>query len=735
MELAPLLTAFREVHPKAPTGLITKAYDVAKEAHEGQLRKSGEAYIHHPLAVATVVAGMALDDDAVAAALLHDAVEDTGVGLDDIEAEFGTTVAMLVDGVTKLDRVGFASREEQQAASVRKMLVGMAGDMRILLIKLADRLHNMRTLAGLSQAKQFRIAQETLDIYAPLAHRLGMQEIRNQLEDLAFATMYPRRYAELEHMVAVRSPERELYLFQVLEEVRLRLAELGIDAEVSGRPKHLWSIYEKMVIKGRAFEEIYDLVGLRVVVDSVKDTWAALGSIHATWAPVQGRFKDYVSMPKFNLYQSLHTTVIGPQGKPLEVQLRTREMHLRAEQGIAAHWAYKEDGKRGRSGANRSADLPWLDRILDRERDSSDPAAFMASLKTDLVSDEVYVFTPKGRVVTLARSSTPIDLAYAVHTEVGHTCQGARVNGRMVPLRHQLQSGDTVEILTSPGGRPSQDWLKIVATPRAASKIRQWFSRERREDAQASGREELIKELRRHNLPTQKLPPAILVEVAQALNLADVEALHVAIGQGHLSAESVALRVRRALSALDPGREEQLPPQLRSRVGRDGGRRRERGDGGGAGVHVEGLDDVLVRLSQCCKPLPGDEILGFVTKGRGVSIHRSDCANADSLTAHGDRLIDVEWDDSQQGAFTAAIQVEALDRPRLLMDVSKALADQRVNIVRASMAAGEDRVATMLFDFELGDAAQLQTILATIKRIDGVYGAHRRVEGVGARAG
>lgn len=730
MELAPLLTAFRAVHPKASTGLIIKAYDRAKAAHRGQVRKSGEAYIHHPLEVATVVAVMALDDQAVAAALLHDAVEDTGVTLEDVAVEFGPDVAGLVDGVTKLDRVEFASREEQQAASVRKMLVAMAGDMRILLIKLADRLHNMRTIAGLSQAKQFRIAQETLDIYAPLAYRLGMQDIRNQLEDLSFATLYPARYAELEHMVAIRAPERDLYLFQVLEEVRERLSELGIVAEVSGRPKHLWSIYEKMVIKGRAFEDIHDLIGIRVVVDSVKDTWAALGSIHATWAPVQGRFKDYVSMPKFNLYQSLHTTVIGPQGKPLEVQLRTREMHLRAEQGVAAHWAYKDNGKDKGSGSGKGGQLPWLDRILDREQDSSDPEAFMASLKVDLVSDEVYVFTPKGRVITLARNSTPIDFAYAVHTEVGHACHGARVNGRMVPLRHRLQSGDTVEILTHSGGRPSQDWLKIVATPRAANKIRQWFSRERREDALATGREELTRELRRQNLPTQKLPPAVLAEAARALNIADVDALHTAIGENHVSAESVVLRIGRLLSAGSPSTD-QLPAEVRSRLGPGRSRQgRDRsGSNGSGGVHVEGLDDVLVRLSLCCKPLPGDEIIGFVTKGRGVSVHRADCANADALNAQGDRLIDVEWDAAHQGAFTAAIQVEALDRPSLLMEVSKALADQQVNIVRASMAAGEDRVATMHFEFELGDSAQLQAILNTLKRIDGVYSASRRMEG------
>ncbi len=479
------------------------------------------------------------------------------------------------------------------------MLVAMADDMRVLLIKLADRLHNMRTIAGLPAAKQHRIAQETLDIYAPLAHRLGMQDIRNQLEDLSFATLYPARYAELDHMVAVRSPERDLYLFQVLEEVRERLRELGIEAQISGRPKHLWSIYEKMIVKGRAFEEIHDLVGIRVVVDSVKDCWAALGCIHATWAPVQGRFKDYVSMPKFNLYQSLHTTVIGPQGKPLEVQLRTSEMHLRAEHGVAAHWAYKETGKGSASARARNGDLAWVDRIMDREADSTDPKAFMAALKNDLVIDEIYVFTPKGKVISLARDATPIDFAYAVHTEVGHACQGARVNGRMVPLSHRLQSGDTVEVLTHAGGKPSLDWLKIVVTPRAANKIRQWFSRERREDALASGKDALLRELRRQNLPTQKLPTSVLVQVAQTMNMTDVDALHTAIGENHVSAESVVLRVSRLLAAGSPDQVDQFPadPRHLVRSGRARQGRDRAASNGSAGVHVEGLNDVMVRLS------------------------------------------------------------------------------------------------------------------------------------------
>ncbi|MCU1354148.1 MAG: (p)ppGpp synthetase, RelA/SpoT family, partial [Acidimicrobiales bacterium] len=662
-----------------------------------------------------------LDEVTVAAALLHDAVEDTGVTLADIDREFGDEVARIVDGVTKLDRLEFDSKQAQQAASMRKMLVAMAKDIRVLIIKLADRLHNMRTLGGMSPDKQLRIARETLDVYAPLAHRLGMQDLKQQLEDLAFATLHPKQYAEIDHMVASRAPERELYLEQVLEQVRGRLAELGVEAEVTGRPKHLWSIYEKMVIKGRQFDDIYDLLAIRVLVDSVRDCYAALGSIHATWRPVQGRFKDYVAMPKFNLYQSLHTTVIGPQGKPLEVQLRTNEMHQRAEFGVAAHWAYKH--------GSPTDELAWLNRIVDWQQETSDPAQFMETLKVDLEQDEVFVFTPKGRVVTLTKGATPIDFAYAVHTEVGHACVGGRVNGRLVSLNHQLQSGDTCEIFTSKveGTGPSRDWLQIVQTPRASNKIRQWFSRERREDAKDTGRDDLQKQLRREGLPVQKLPTKVLTEVATTLNYVDVDALHTAIGEHHVSAESVAARIGKHLRTGDADREDQLPTTVQRP-------RTPIGTRPGAGVHVEGLDDVMVRLSRCCTPVPGDEIIGFVTRGRGVSVHRADCANAVSLqTGQRDRLIEVEWDeDFAGGMFVASIEVRALDRPRLLRDVSSTLADHHVNILSCAMKTGSDRVAGMRFDFELGDPSHLGAVLRTIRGIDGVYDAYRVLPGAKA---
>ena len=721
VELAPLLAAFREHHPKSTTALITQAYELAASAHTGQTRRTGEPYIHHPLSVAQIVADFGLDDVTIAAALLHDSVEDTGVDLEVLTRRFGSDVAGIVDGVTKLDRVQFDSKQAQQAASMRKMLVAMAKDLRVLMIKLADRLHNMRTLGAMSPDAQIRIARETLDVYAPLAHRLGMQDLKQQLEDLSFATLHPKQYAEIDHMVATRAPERELYLEQVLEQVRQRLAELGVDAEVSGRPKHLWSIYEKMVVKGRQFDDIFDLVGIRVLVDSVRDCYAALGSIHATWRPVQGRFKDYVAMPKFNLYQSLHTTVVGPQGKPLEVQLRTREMHQRAEFGVAAHFAYKI--------GSPTDELAWLNRIVDWQEETSDPAQFMETLKVDLDQDEVYVFTPKGRVVTMAKGATPIDFAYAVHTEVGHACVGARVNGRLVALSHQLNSCDTCEIFTSKveGTGPSRDWLQIVQTPRAANKIRQWFSRERRVDARETGREDLQKQLRREGLPTQKLPTSVLEEVATGLNYLDVDALYTAIGEHHVSAQAVVARITRVLHSGD-GREEQLPTTV-SRP------RSPRVTRPGAGVHVEGLDDVMVRLSRCCTPVPGDEIIGFVTRGRGVSVHRADCANAGSLrSGQRDRLIEVEWDEEfSGGSFVASIEVRAIDRPRLLRDVSSALADNHVNILTCAMTTGGDRVASMRFDVELGDPSHLSLVLGSIRGIEGVYETYRVLPGSGTR--
>jgi GTP pyrophosphokinase len=719
-ELGPLVNAYLERHRRGDTTMIEHAYEMARNAHREQVRRSGEPYITHPVGVALVLADLGLDDVTVAAALLHDAVEDTTVTATDIERELGAEVAHIVDGVTKLDRLQFDSKEAQQAATLRKMLVAMAKDIRVLLIKLADRLHNMRTIASLPEFKQRRIAQETLDIYAPLAHRLGIADMKWQLEDTAFAVLYPLRYAEIEQMVATRAPEGRAYLQHVVAEVRQCLADLHIDAEVTGRPKHYWSIYEKMITRGKQFDDVQDLVGVRVVVESVKDCYAALGSIHAMWKPVQGRFKDYIAMPKFNLYQSLHTTVVGPSGKAVEVQIRTQEMHRRAEFGVAAHWGYKE--------REPAEDLLWLQRMVDWQQETSDPGEFMEALKIDLEYDEVFVFTPKGKVITLAAGATPVDFAYAIHTDVGHRCIGARVNGRLVPLDSGLASGDTVEIFTSKveGAGPSRDWLQFVHTPKARTKIRQWFSRERRVDAIDSGREELAKALRKENLPVQKLAQSSsLNDVAVAMHYADVEALHAAIGESHVSARAVVQRLQKELRS----GEEQLP--ITARRPPERARSSERR---ATGVHVEGLDDVMVRLSRCCTPVPGDEIMGFVTRGRGVSVHRTDCANAAGLVNHAERVIEVEWDHDQPATFVVSVEVEALDRSRLLRDVAQVLAEYHVNILSCTSQTSTDRVAKFRFDFELADPNHLESILWAIKRVDSVYAAYRVLPGAAKAA-
>ncbi len=795
--LVPVLQSFLRRHPGDDTSLMVRAAETATVAHRGQLRRSGEPYITHPIAVAGIVADLGLDAQTVAAALLHDAVEDTGVTNEIIDRDFGPSVALIVDGVTKLDRLQFDSKEAQQAATVRKMLVAMANDWRVLIIKLADRLHNMRTLSVMPEWKQRRTAQETLDIYAPLAHRLGIQEVKWQLEDLAFATLHPKRYAEIEQMVASRAPLRDEFLARVLVAVRERMAASGVTAEVTGRPKHLWSIYEKMVVRGKEFDDLFDLVGIRVIVESEKDCWAALGSIHAIWPPVQGRFKDYINSPKFNLYQSLHTTVIGLDGKPIEVQVRTHEMHRRAEYGIAAHWGYKESpgrpdrnalpagkpgkeaggvgkgrgksalkdapskssaaggakgegGKKGSSvtaaqraelaerdrraerlalakeTSSTTAEIEWMQRIVDFQNETTDPIEFLEALKLDLEEDEVYVFTPKGKVIALTANATPVDFAYAIHTEVGHRCIGAKVNGRLVPLDTRLSSADTVEIFTSkaPTAGPSRDWLGMVASSRARSKIRQWFSRERREDAIEVGRDELIKELRREGLPVQKLASEhALADLAIAMNYADLDALHAAIGDNRISARAVAQRVLRDLRG--GVYEEQLPVTARQQPTAT-----RPGRGSAVGVYVEGLDDLMVRLSRCCTPVPGDEIVGFVTRGRGVSVHRADCANAASLASRSrERLIEVEWDHRSSGVFVATIEVVAIDRSRLLTDVTKVVSEHHLNIVSANTQTDPDRISRMRFDVELADPAHLESVLNLIRHLDAVYDVYRILPG------
>lgn len=716
-ELAPLLAIYKRRHPKGAITNINRAYDTSREAHRHQTRTTGEAYITHPVAVASVVADIGLDEASIIAALLHDAVEDTELTLADITQAFGDEVAAIVDGVTKLDRLQFDSQEAQQAATMRKMLVAMARDLRVLIIKLADRLHNMRTLASSSPEKQQRVAQETLDIYAPLAHRLGMQEIKQQLEDLSFAALYPKRYAEVEHLVSTRAPERNIYLARVLGQVEKMLSGVKIKAELTSRGKHLWSIYEKMVQKGREFDDIFDLMAIRIVVDDVRDCYGALGIIHGHWKPVVGRFKDYIAMPKFNLYQSLHTTVIGPDGKTIEVQIRSREMHQRAEWGVASHWAYKD--------AATPQEVDWLNRIIDWQGEVSDPRQFLEGLKTDLEQDELFVFTPKGRVVSLPLNSTPVDFAYAVHTEIGHSCVGARVNGRLVALDYRLSSGDTCEVLTSKaeGTGPSQGWLDFVASTKAKNKIKQWWTREQLEDMVDEGHDEFVEELRRAGLSLRRIEasPELEKEIG-ALGYADLNGLLAAIGQKKVAARGLVTRLAEALKGTDSSSEVEAMPALRTRTA---------GTKNKNAVYVEGLDDVLVRLSKCCTPVPGDEIMGFITRGRGVTVHRVDCANASSLMSEqAARVIDVEWAGlDASDTFVAAVEVVALDRTRLLRDVANALSDQRVNIVSCTTQTGSDRVARMRFEFEFSDPNHLQAMLRMIKNIDGVYDAYRLLPG------
>ncbi|MFZ9828969.1 MAG: RelA/SpoT family protein [Ilumatobacteraceae bacterium] len=715
-ELSPLLTAYKSRHPKGSVSLINTAYEMARSAHANQNRSSGELYINHPIAVARIVADIGLDEVSIVAALLHDAVEDTEITISDVESNFGSEVSAIVDGVTKLERLQFDSKEAQQAATMRKMLVAMARDLRVLMIKLADRLHNMRTIAAVPHEKQQRVAQETLDIYAPLAHRLGMQEIKQQLEDLAFAALYPKRYAELDHLVATRAPERNVYLAKTIGQVQQWLDEVKIKAELTARGKHLWSIYEKMVQKGREFDDIYDLLAIRIVVQSEKDCYTVLGAIHGHWKPIVGRFKDYIAMPKFNLYQSLHTTVVGPGGKPIEVQIRTQEMHQRAEWGVASHWAYKDTVTEG--------DIDWLNRIIDWQGEVSDPSQFLEILKTDLEQDELFVFTPKGRVITLPVLSTPVDFAYAVHTEVGHSCMGARVNGRLVPLDYKLASGDTCEILVSQGetSEPTEDWLEFVVSPKARSKIKQWLTRERHEDLVENGRDELVERLRQAGLPAQKiLSSQVLQDEVALLSFESVNEFFAAIGDQRVDAVATVERMSKRM------RDGLQPDQLSmSSVGGKITSVTQKN-----GVHIDGMPDVLIRLSRCCTPVPPDELMGFMTKGRGVTVHRADCANAAALAEDSARVVDVEWSsDGANTVFIAAVEVKALDRSRLLRDVANALSDEHVNIVACTTHTGSDRVARMRFEFEFADPSHLQSVLRVIKRIDGVYDASRVLPGV-----
>jgi GTP diphosphokinase / guanosine-3',5'-bis(diphosphate) 3'-diphosphatase len=715
--LEPLIKIVRSTHPKADVRLIERAYELAATMHAGQSRNSGDPFITHPLAVATILAELGMPHDVISAALLHDTVEDTAYTIDQLHADFGDDIASMVDGVTKLDKVKYG--EAAEAETVRKMVVAMSRDIRVLVIKLADRLHNMRTLRYLPREKQERKSREVLEIYAPLAHRLGMNTVKWELEDLAFATLYPKRYDEIARLVSERAPRREAYLREVKEDIEEDLRDAKVKSHVTGRPKHYYSVYQKMIARNVGFDDIYDLVGIRVLVDSLRDCYAVLGVVHARWNPVPGRFKDYIAMPKFNMYQSLHTTVIGPEGKPVELQIRTWGMHKRAEYGVAAHWKYKEE----LAGGTGTDDMAWLRQLVDWQRETEDPAEFLDSLRFDLAGAEVYVFTPRGQVIALPQGATPVDFAYAIHTEVGHRTIGARVNGRLVALESALSNGDTVEIFTSkaPDAGPSQDWLSFVQSARARNKIRHWFSKERREAAAEAGKTAIARMMRKQNLPLQRLATAdALNGIANELRYTDLTALYAAVGEGHVSAQSVVTKLIKSAGGIAGAQEDLAEATLPTRVARPA---TPEGD---AGVVVEGSADVWARLSKCCTPVPGDDITGFVTRGNGVSVHRADCTNLMHLVgSEPERLVNVRWSPREGSQFLVAIQVEALDRTGLLSDVTRSISEQHVNIMSATVSTTRDRIAFSRFTFEMGDPKHLGAVLRAVRNVDGVYDVYR----------
>ncbi len=697
---------------------VTQAFIFACHHHADQKRQSGDEFITHPVGVARICVGMALDTETLCAALLHDTVEDTSASLEEIEEEFSPTVARLVDGVTKLTEITFESRDERQAENYRKMMVAMATDVRVILIKLADRLHNMRTLSSLPKQKQILKSRETLEIYAPLAHRLGIHAIKWELEDLAFATLHPRKYSEIKHLVAQQRTERETFVQEAGDYLAEELEKVGIEAEIAGRAKHFYSIYTKMTKKGREFNEIFDLTAMRVIVGSVKDCYGAIGVIHSLWKPLPGRFKDYVAMPKANMYQALHTTVIGLEGKPLEIQIRTAEMHRLAEYGIAAHVAYKEGG----SGADTSKEkMTWLRQLVESESEQ-DPTEFLQSLKEDLFEDEVFVFTPKGEVMNLSAGSTPVDFAYSIHTDVGHRCVGAKVNGKIVPLHYQLKSGDIVEVLTANKDRgPSRDWLKLVGTSRARNKIRAWFREERREDAERDGRESLAQALRKRDLPPQKFSGSpMLADVMREMGFRKAEDFYIAIGQGKISAKTTANKLIQRLrqgEIIEPEPVENIESGTpkRSRAIREASE---------FGIKVEGVDNVALRLAKCCRPVPGDEIVGYVSLGRGITIHQAACQNVADLQKNADRMVEVAWEGENEATFRVEVQIDAYDRTRLLEDLSKTFSEVGVNIISASLATNAPMVRNR-FVIEVGDTGQLKQCINRLRHVESVFDAHR----------
>jgi GTP diphosphokinase / guanosine-3',5'-bis(diphosphate) 3'-diphosphatase len=705
-------------NPDVDRELISRAFAFAARAHEGQQRRSGEEFVLHPWGAAKICAQLRLDDETIAAALLHDVVEDTEVELGDVRAEFGDDVAKLVEGVTKLTRVQFQSREQAEAENYRKLIMAMAEDARVILIKLADRLHNLREIEYLGKQKQVQKAKETLEVYAPLAHRLGIHALKWELEDLAFETLHPRKYEEIKAMVAERRADREGHVAEAARILKLELDKVDIPVDISSRAKHFYSIYDKMAKKGREFNEIYDLTAMRVIVErtgdeGTRDCYGALGLIHSLWKPMPGRFKDYIAMPKFNGYRSLHTTVIGPEGRPLEIQVRTRDMHREAELGIAAHWLYKR-GKQRRDGEWQR----WVEQLMDMQAEEKDPREFMKSFRMDVFNEEVYVFTPKGEVKTLPAGATPIDFAYAVHTDVGHRTVGAKINGRIVPLHYRLKNGDFVEILTSKAGRgPSRDWMTLAASSRARNKIRQWFSRETREDQEHKGRESLEQSLKAAKLPYRKLAgSAVLAEVIRDMNFKKAEDFYLALGSGKIGAQSVVNKVLQRLKTEQAAEEEAVPlkaPRAKHAIGSEN-----------YGINVHGVDDVLVRLAKCCTPVPGDEIVGYISMGKGITIHRGDCPNVKALARNPERFTPVSWDGGASQSFRVQIAVDSWDRPRLLEDVARTFAEHGANIVSYGGAV-EDQMAKNWYTAEVGDVKELRGLLTALRNIEAVFDAYR----------
>jgi len=724
--LDPLLSIHRQFHPRADAELLSRAYDLAETLHEGVFRKSGDPYITHPLAVATIAAEIGMDTTTLVAALLHDTVEDTDYSLEQLTDDFGAEVARLVDGVTKLDKVALGAAAE--AETIRKMIVAMAQDPRVLVIKVADRLHNMRTMRFLPPEKQAKKARQTLEVIAPLAHRLGMASVKWELEDLSFAILYPKKYDEIVRLVADRAPSRDRALKEIVTQVTTALRDNNIEAEVMGRPKHYWSIYQKMIVRGRDFDEIFDLVGIRILVDNINNCYAAIGVVHSLYSALPGRFKDYISSPRFGVYQSLHTTVMALQGRPLEVQVRTHEMHYNAEFGVAAHWRYKETKGSHKGDRDEVDQMAWMRQLLDWQKEAADPNEFLDSLRYDLTAKQIFVFTPKGDVVNLPAESTPVDFAYAVHTEVGHRCIGAKVNGKLVALESALKSGDRVEVFTSKdqNAGPSRDWQDFVVSPRAKAKIRQWFAKERREEHLEAGRDALAAEVQRGGLPMHRLFTAQSMKtVATQLHYPDVDALYTAIGAGSVSAQHVANQLMAAFGDQDDAVDALAARTPISEI--IASRAQAKDSEAGTGVLVEGSPDVMAKMAKCCQPVPGDEIFGFVTRGGGVSVHRADCTNAEKLKQEPERLIDVAWAAAgvPGGAFAATLQVEALDRQGLLFEITRVFSEQKLSVMSMSSQSSDDHIAMIRMTFSVSDTKQLGQLITTLRNTEGVFDVYR----------